>query len=342
MSTGQPAALAFEVEIRGRENDGRRFPLTDDGLLVGRSASCDVTFSSREVSRRHAYFYPDAQGCYVEDLGSKNGVLVNGKRVKKAPLHDGDIVGIGPARFIVHARDERTALARWLLPGTQRERTGEGAEEEAQVLVGQMHEPLALSALVFGVFAYLHWVFGVCGLLLVLLSWRETRRESFLLRGPLLAGAALVALAGAALNAWFQEAVPRMHYGRVVDARRECKENLLRVRSALEQYRAAHGGQSPSRLEELHAEGLIGEEALRCPGGKLNPGGQARYLYFPAGAGGLNNGYAPVVCDAALSNHQGYGGWVLHGNGRLEWLKGERLQHVLRIQQGLDAGGEGP
>ena len=323
MSMSQQIPPGFEVEIRGRENDGRRFPLGEDGLLVGRSESCDVSFNSREVSRRHAYFYPDGRACYVEDLGAVNGVLVNGKRVKKSPLHDGDIVGIGPNRFIVHALDTRGLLARWLLPGVKEEPGPEGADEAPEVLAGQTHEPLALAALVFGVFAYLHWVFGVCGVLLVLLSWRETRGESFPLQRPLLLGALLVALMGAGLNAWFEELTPRRQDDRAAQARLECMQNLVRIRQALRTYAENHGGRHPNRLEELCNEGLIEQDELKCPGGG------AHYGYRPAGAGGGLNGYTPVVYDAA-SNHRGQGGWVLLSGGRIEWLDAARLEELLR------------
>lgn len=49
------------------------------------------------ISRnKHAIFYIEKDEIYVEDLGSKNGTFINGKRIKKEKVVEGDLVGIGP------------------------------------------------------------------------------------------------------------------------------------------------------------------------------------------------------------------------------------------------------
>lgn len=76
-------------------------------LSVGRSPECNVQLLSRAVSRRHAGFEPRADGIYVYDLGSANGVKVNGIKVQgNQRLLDNDIVLVGDVniRFRVTSR----------------------------------------------------------------------------------------------------------------------------------------------------------------------------------------------------------------------------------------------
>jgi pSer/pThr/pTyr-binding forkhead associated (FHA) protein len=51
------------------------------------------------VSRRHAEVRRDGDGWVVSDLGSTNGVKVNGRRVEEAPLAEGDEITLGLAKL---------------------------------------------------------------------------------------------------------------------------------------------------------------------------------------------------------------------------------------------------
>ncbi len=65
-------------------------------LLIGRSAACDVVIDHPEVSGRHAILSITPDGLFeIQDIGSKNGVYVNGERVIKKILQDGDKVTLG-------------------------------------------------------------------------------------------------------------------------------------------------------------------------------------------------------------------------------------------------------
>ena len=65
-------------------------------LSVGRSPECSVQLLSRAVSRRHAGFEPRPDGIHVYDLGSANGIKVNGAKVEGSYLlKDTDIVTVG-------------------------------------------------------------------------------------------------------------------------------------------------------------------------------------------------------------------------------------------------------
>jgi len=77
---------------------GKEFPVTDR-MRVGRLDTCDVVVVHDDVSREHATLRREGSGWVVQDLGSKNGTSVNGKRAGKAPLASGDRIGLGDLAF---------------------------------------------------------------------------------------------------------------------------------------------------------------------------------------------------------------------------------------------------
>jgi hypothetical protein len=85
--------------------EGKRFAIGTAGALVGRSRECDVVLADSNVSRRHARITLGPEGTWmVEDLGSTNGVQVNGARISGPhELAPGDRLDIGTvsARFEV-------------------------------------------------------------------------------------------------------------------------------------------------------------------------------------------------------------------------------------------------
>jgi pSer/pThr/pTyr-binding forkhead associated (FHA) protein len=67
-----------------------------DSLIVGRDPQCDVSEQNDPLmSRRHAAFSADSKQAIVRDLGSRNGILVNGTKISEARLRHGDVVQIG-------------------------------------------------------------------------------------------------------------------------------------------------------------------------------------------------------------------------------------------------------
>jgi hypothetical protein len=79
---------------------GTRTPIGAQGLTIGRSPDADVVLASTEVSRRHAEVVPDDAGWVLVDLGSTNGVRLNGRRVGVPTLlTDGDVIEIGASEI---------------------------------------------------------------------------------------------------------------------------------------------------------------------------------------------------------------------------------------------------
>ncbi|VAW91305.1 FHA domain containing protein [hydrothermal vent metagenome] len=76
----------------------REYQLNGDRTSVGRKPQNDIHLEDPTVSGEHAVFLK-LQHFYVEDLGSTNGVILNGKRVTKRQLNTGDIIRIGRHEF---------------------------------------------------------------------------------------------------------------------------------------------------------------------------------------------------------------------------------------------------
>jgi len=80
------------VERAGRVE--RVVPCRSVELVAGRAPGCEIVLGSAGVSRRHARFVRDGERYRVLDLGSANGIRVNGERVEARTLEVGDVVGI--------------------------------------------------------------------------------------------------------------------------------------------------------------------------------------------------------------------------------------------------------
>jgi pSer/pThr/pTyr-binding forkhead associated (FHA) protein len=68
--------------------------------VIGRSKECDIRVSDPNVSRRHAEIRQEGSTYTIIDLGSTNGISVNGKAQKKAKLEDEDRVTMGSTELV--------------------------------------------------------------------------------------------------------------------------------------------------------------------------------------------------------------------------------------------------
>jgi pSer/pThr/pTyr-binding forkhead associated (FHA) protein len=82
--------LALNGPLRGRAYDLGEAPVT-----LGRGADCEISIDLASISRRHAQFLCRGDVCFVRDLGSRNGIIVNGRAVREAQLRHGDVVTVG-------------------------------------------------------------------------------------------------------------------------------------------------------------------------------------------------------------------------------------------------------
>jgi pSer/pThr/pTyr-binding forkhead associated (FHA) protein len=81
---------------------GKRFPITAEGITLGREAGVDVVIPSEGVSRLHARVLLHNGAVWVQDQGSRNGVFVNEKRVvRHKQLSPGDSLTVGEQTFAI-------------------------------------------------------------------------------------------------------------------------------------------------------------------------------------------------------------------------------------------------
>ena len=94
------AALVLEV-------NGIRHPLSAPGFTIGRGTDADVRINDPGVSRLHArvsvHDGSEDPRITIEDMGSTNGIVVDGRRVQTANLREGSRVELGNTRMLVRS-----------------------------------------------------------------------------------------------------------------------------------------------------------------------------------------------------------------------------------------------
>lgn len=130
----------------------RDFDLDEGEFLVGRAITCQLALDDPLVSRTHARFVVSDAGVRLEDLGSRNGVKVNGQRISgPSDLHHGDQVAIGSQELVLLARRDLSVDTLVQMPGNDRDpfglmgaladkALGLGRGDEAERLIGQQLE----------------------------------------------------------------------------------------------------------------------------------------------------------------------------------------------------------
>jgi predicted component of type VI protein secretion system len=132
--------------------DGPNILLDKPILLLGRHQECDIQLGSRKVSRRHCCVAQVSDYLVVRDLGSTNGIRINGTRVLEGSLHTGDELTIGNQRFSVQmnaaakAGDPLPSLGPRPAPaGPAASAAPPGAESEEDDPLESCDNPVALS-----------------------------------------------------------------------------------------------------------------------------------------------------------------------------------------------------
>jgi pSer/pThr/pTyr-binding forkhead associated (FHA) protein len=113
--TGSPPSptsgkRAYALRFISGKYQGGEFPIfPDKPIIVGRSSDLDMVLVEDMVSRKHAKIVIAGTDITIEDLGSTNGTFVNGEKVKKARLKEGDRVLIGTSILKVIVGDGSAA-----------------------------------------------------------------------------------------------------------------------------------------------------------------------------------------------------------------------------------------
>jgi hypothetical protein len=91
----EPPPATFSLAFGGKPHE-----LTKPRIVLGRSKEADVRVPDGNVSRRHAELRLEDDGYWIVDLGSMNGTIVNGKRVDRARLEEGDRITLGSTEIV--------------------------------------------------------------------------------------------------------------------------------------------------------------------------------------------------------------------------------------------------
>src|SRR5207244_3400641 len=92
--------VPVERELVTLTVDGERHQVDKRVVVLGRSQDCDIQLADPNVSRRHAELRQEETSYWMVDLGSTNGMEVNGRRLRQAKLEDGDRITLGSTEVV--------------------------------------------------------------------------------------------------------------------------------------------------------------------------------------------------------------------------------------------------
>ena len=100
-----------KVLLKFKEAVIREIPLDQDVMTIGRKTDNDIVIDNQAVSGYHARIKKEGNSLFIEDASSLNGTFINGQKISKGELHNGDVVLIGVHTLDVilgRARDTET------------------------------------------------------------------------------------------------------------------------------------------------------------------------------------------------------------------------------------------
>jgi pSer/pThr/pTyr-binding forkhead associated (FHA) protein len=147
-----PNGPQFALRFISGKYQGGEFPLRmDREIVVGRSSDLDMVLVEDMVSRKHAKIAATGDQIVIQDLGSTNGTFVNGEKIKKARLKEGDRILIGTSIIKLIAVDGAQAVseeaARQRLEATGQRRSVSGANKPMSGSIDEIPLPDLLQLL---------------------------------------------------------------------------------------------------------------------------------------------------------------------------------------------------
>ena len=124
-------------------NDGPNILIDKPILLIGRHQECDIQINGRKVSRRHCCIAQVGEEFIIRDLGSTNGIKVNGIRVAEGRLKAGDKLTIGNHSYEL-ANDASSNLRPPKAPAKKAEPKAPPAKRPVEEVLESWDEPIPL------------------------------------------------------------------------------------------------------------------------------------------------------------------------------------------------------
>jgi pSer/pThr/pTyr-binding forkhead associated (FHA) protein len=95
------ACVALLVQLPSLPSDPvAKFELSQPEVFIGRMPTCQIRLSNDSVSRQHARLYQIPAGWCIQDMGSRNGVVLNGSLIEQHAIKEGDILSVGELSFV--------------------------------------------------------------------------------------------------------------------------------------------------------------------------------------------------------------------------------------------------
>lgn len=123
-----------------KKNGSRKaFSLPSTVTIIGRRHNCDLCIPLKSISKRHCQLNQDGGVLKIRDLGSRNGTVLNGKRIDEATVQAGDAVRIGPLAFVfqIDGQPKTIGLPDWVtqkMVRQKRQASPEGNEQFADAV----------------------------------------------------------------------------------------------------------------------------------------------------------------------------------------------------------------
>jgi hypothetical protein len=95
-----PEELGVEPEVVTLDANGKQHRIDKGSVVIGRSKDCDIRLADPNVSRRHAEVRQEGSAYWILDLGSTNGLTVNGRRQQRAQLNNEDRITVGSTELV--------------------------------------------------------------------------------------------------------------------------------------------------------------------------------------------------------------------------------------------------
>lgn len=140
----------MKVNLVFLRKDGtiQSFPLPSDVTFIGRRQDCDLCIPLPIVSRRHCEIYTEQGSLMVRDLHSRNGILLNDQPVEEARVKAGDVLKIGPIRFVFQIDGQPDSFEQYFQPAQGKQiRPHAAAVEQERPRPSDLEKPAGLAAL---------------------------------------------------------------------------------------------------------------------------------------------------------------------------------------------------
>lgn len=98
--------MSVNLVLLKRDGAHKSFPLQKGVTVIGRRRDCDLRIPLVSVSKKHCRLHYGEGAFKIQDLGSRNGTVLNGKRIEEAEIKPGDSIKVGSLAFVLQVNGQ--------------------------------------------------------------------------------------------------------------------------------------------------------------------------------------------------------------------------------------------